>query len=199
MTKIQNFSESRFSLILHHHLILDRTVLMRDMLTRIFIKFQDLIHVFIYVIKELFIGKTCMFYSLGQSADYLSFRQCLPSSDIKVNLYRLVKKSDKICCKRRINRSLSSNRSIRCSQKRCCIIDKRHASAICACNKSCQIGYNSSAYRYYAAIPAIPFGKHFVFYLCLNFPGLTLLTFGKHKHVSLITYFFQSIIYRSCI
>ena len=81
----------------------------------------------------------------------------------------------------RINGSLSAHGCICSSQKCGRIIDKRYASAICSCQKSCQIRNNTSADCNHSTISAEPFFQHGIFNLRLRLSGLTFFSCGKYE------------------
>ena len=136
MSEIEDFSETGFSLILHNNLILNPAIFFGNVLTCIFIQIQDIIHMLIQIIKEFSVSHACMLYCFCKSADYLPLRKSFPCRDIYIYLLRLIKKTDKISCKWRINSSFSADRCI-CSCKKCCsIINERNTSSIGSCYKS---------------------------------------------------------------
>ena len=122
-----------------------------------------------------------MLDGLCQSAVNLTLRQCFPGIQIQIYFFRLIDQSDQICCQRCINGSLSAHGCICSSQKCGRIIDKRYASAICSCQKSCQIRNNTSADCNHSTISAEPFFQHGIFNLRLRLSGLTFFSCGKYE------------------
>ena len=122
-----------------------------------------------------------MLDGLCHAACHLTFRKGFPCGNINVDLARLIEKSNQIRCKRCINGSLSAHGCICSSQKCGRIIDKRYASAICSCQKSCQIRNNPSADCNHSTISAEPFFQHGIFNLRLRLSGLTFFSCGKYE------------------
>ena len=200
MSQIQDFSQTALAFILHNNMIFDAAVLFCHMFAECRIQSKKPLHVLLQEIKEhAFLSQTCMLDRLCHSAGKLSCRQRLPGSNIQIYLLRLIKQTDQIRGKRRINRCLAADRSICCRKQRRRIIDKRHTSSIGACNKARKIRYNTSTHSDDPAVSAILLRKHRILYDLLCLTRLTLLPCREGKYIHNKSIIFKLARDRLCI
>ena len=139
------------------------------------------------IIEKCCISQTRMLDGLCQSAVNLALWQCFPGIQIQIYFFRLIDQSDQICCQRGIYCSLATHGSICCCQQTGCIINKRYSSAISTCDKSCQIGNNTTTYCQNTAVAAIAFFQHRILDHRLCLACLTFFSCREHENIGLIS------------